>query len=101
MVNDPALTVRARSIAAKLWGKENVEELDLRMTAERFRHLHGTLPQPLFSGSAPRVKTANAAARCTPLRSTRTNKRWITAWSRWPYSPWSFAIIRQIYSLLT
>ena len=36
VVNDPQLAARGRSIAARLWGEENIEELALRMTAEDF-----------------------------------------------------------------
>ncbi|CAK5273303.1 unnamed protein product [Mycena citricolor] len=89
VVNDPALTVRARSIAAKLWGKEHVEELDLRMTAEDFGTYTERYPSLFF-----RLGTARKNGECGGALHTatfnRTNKRWITAWSRWPYSPWSF-----------
>ncbi len=34
VVNDPALTARARQIVGRLWGADRVEELALRMTAE-------------------------------------------------------------------
>ena len=36
VVNDSQLAARGRSIAARLWGEENIEELALRMTAEDF-----------------------------------------------------------------
>ena len=36
VVNDPALTARARQIVGRLWGADRVEELALRMTAEDF-----------------------------------------------------------------
>ena len=67
VVNDPALTVRARSIAAKLWGKEHVEELDLRMTAEDFGTYTERYPSLFF-----RLGTARKNGECGGALHTAT-----------------------------
>ncbi len=48
VVNDPELTVRARQIAAGMWGDEQIIKLDLRMTAEDFGYYAERYPSLLF-----------------------------------------------------
>ena len=48
VVNDPALTARARQIVGRLWGADRVEELALRMTAEDFGSYTKRYPSVFF-----------------------------------------------------
>jgi amidohydrolase len=48
LVNDPELTERSRGYAQELLGKENVEELPLRMTAEDFAYYSQVVPGCFF-----------------------------------------------------
>lgn len=49
VVNDPALTARARQVVGRLWGADRVEELALRMTAEDFGSYTKRYPSCFFS----------------------------------------------------
>jgi metal-dependent amidase/aminoacylase/carboxypeptidase family protein len=42
--NDPAITGKVRKYAIDYLGKENVEELDMRMTAEDFSYFANEIP---------------------------------------------------------
>ena len=44
LVNDPEVTSCSKTAAASYLGNENVEELDLRMTAEDFAYFSQQLP---------------------------------------------------------
>lgn len=48
VVNDPALTARARQVVGRLWGADRVEELALRMTAEDFGSYTKRYPSVFF-----------------------------------------------------
>ena len=48
MVNDEKVTNRARSAAEDFLGKENVEELPLRMTAEDFSFFSQQIPSCFY-----------------------------------------------------
>lgn len=82
VVNDPALTARARQIVGRLWGADRVEELALRMTAEDFGSYTKRYPS-VFSVSALRGRTVRRAD-CTRRYSIPTSGRSTTAWRRWP-----------------
>ncbi|MBE0652898.1 MAG: amidohydrolase [Bacteroidales bacterium] len=48
LVNDPELTRKLRSFAIEFLGAENVEDLDIRMTAEDFSYFSQQYPASLF-----------------------------------------------------
>lgn len=60
LFNDPELTTRLKSFAMELIGPENVEDLDIRMTAEDFAYFSQRYPACLFrlGTSSPGGKAA-------------------------------------------
>ena len=55
VVNEPELTARMRSAAEDYLGKENVDEVDIRMGAEDFAHYGQVMPACFY-----RLGTGNA-----------------------------------------
>lgn len=74
VVNDPALTARARQIVERLWGADRVEELALRMTAEDFGSYTKRYPS-VFSVSALRGRTVRRADCTIGIQSRRAGAR--------------------------
>jgi amidohydrolase len=67
LVNDETITIRARAAAQEYLGKENVEELPLRMTAEDFAFFSQKVPACFY-----RLGTANKAKGITSGVHTAT-----------------------------
>lgn len=67
LINDPALTARARQYATDYLGAENVVELPIRMTAEDFAYYSQVMPACFY-----RLGTGNAAKGITSPVHTNT-----------------------------
>ncbi|MFW5819924.1 MAG: M20 metallopeptidase family protein [Bacteroidota bacterium] len=68
LTNDHQLTARLKDLAIEFTGKENVEDLDIRMTAEDFAYFSQKYPSVLF-----RLGTAKAGEEAAALHSSRLN----------------------------
>ncbi len=66
--NDPELTRTLRGLAVDYIGEDNVEDLDIRMTAEDFAYFSQEYPSVLF-----RLGTAGAGEEAAALHSSRLN----------------------------
>jgi amidohydrolase len=65
--NDPELTARSRSFAIDLLGREHVEDMDIRMTAEDFGWFSHAYPSMLYRLGVKRAETEDIL----PLHTNR------------------------------
>ncbi len=68
LTNDPEITGLVRSLSEDWIGKENVIDLDIRMTAEDFAYFSRKYPSVLF-----RLGVADLGTRGAPLHTSRFN----------------------------
>lgn len=68
LTNDPELTIQVKDLAIEFTGEKNVEDLDIRMTAEDFAYFTRKYPAVLF-----RLGTANPGEEAAALHSSRLN----------------------------
>ena len=72
LINDEATTSRSKKSAEEFLGKENVIELDLRMTGEDFSFYAQKIPACFYRLGTGNISKGITSGACLPVRQVHT-----------------------------